>query len=745
MAGHRGATRKSSHGHGDASVTTQSRCLDDFTDVSSWLAVASGLAELTLERDDGPQAGAAMRLDFDFKGGGGFVVARKELSLSLPETYSLTFDVRAECPSNKFELKLADPSGRNVWWYHDSEFDFSPAWRTVRIRSREIEFAWGPAGGGAMSEVGAIEIAIAAGLGGKGSVWIANLRLPRREPAPEPLVQASSTAAGHAPRAVVDGSTDTTWRSDATDEHPWILLDLHEEREIGGLVVRWDRAVPAKSLEVRTSTDGRDWRTRSSADGLYGFHSYVYMPDCTARFLELRVEPRAPGHVVGIGEVSIKPYEFSRSIDTFFRQVAQGQRRGRYPKYLYAEQTYWSPVGTGEGLGCALLNEEGMVEVDYGSFSLEPFLFVGGRLLTWADVAITQELERGYLPVPSSSWRTDSIGLRVTAFAGGSHSAQVLYVRYRVHNYGAEPLRARLFVAIRPFQVTPPWQAFQRLGGMKQIHEIAFDGKAVHVDRTKTIVPFTPPSCFGVATTAQGAVTEYLDEGTLPPATDVNDAFGYPAGALGFDLELSAAADADVYVAVPFSGADSVELDAARGNEACAAVFDHACRTWDGRLGRVGVTLPRQASACIETMRTAAGHILIHRDGPALQPGPRRYTRAWIRDGAIMAAALLRMGCTDEACQFVRWYCGFQAPEGDVPCAVDRNGPDWLTEHDSHGELIFAVAECFRYTRDRALLGELWPHVLGAAGAIERLRATRLTPEYETPEKRARHGLLRNR
>jgi len=100
------------------------------------------------------------------------------------------------------------------------------------------------------------------------------------------------------------------------------------------------------------------------------------------------------------------------------------------------------------------------------------------------------------------------------------------------------------------------------------------------------------------------------------------------------------------------------------------------------------------------------------------------------------------MGCTEEACQFVRWYCGFQAPAGDVPCAVDRNGPDWLAEHDSHGELIFAVAECFRYTRDRALLGELWPHVLGAAGAIERLRATRLTPEYETPEKRARHGLL---
>src|SRR6185503_19923946 len=149
------------------------KILDDFADVSSWLAVASGLAELKITRDRGPH-GHAMRLDFDFKGGGGFVVARKQLSLPLPESYALTFDVRGQAPANKFELTLADPSGRNVWWYHDPKFDFSSDWRTVRIPTRQIEFAWGPAGGGAMSEVGAVEFAIAAGPGGKGSVWISD-------------------------------------------------------------------------------------------------------------------------------------------------------------------------------------------------------------------------------------------------------------------------------------------------------------------------------------------------------------------------------------------------------------------------------------------------------------------------------------------------------------------------------------------------------------------------------------------
>jgi len=39
--------------------------------------------------------------------------------------------------------------------------------------------------------------------------------------------------------------------------------------------------------------------------------------------------------------------------------------------------------------------------------------------------------------------------------------------------------------------------------------------------------------------------------------------------------------------------------------------------------------------------------------GEAHQPGPRRYTRSWIRDGATMSAALVRMGCTDEVRDFL--------------------------------------------------------------------------------------------
>ena len=79
-------------------------------------------------------------------------------------------------------------------------------------------------------------------------------------------------------------------------------------------------------------------------------------------------------------------------------------------------------------------------------------------------------------------------------------------------------------------------------------------------------------------------------------------------------------------------------------------------------------------SSAVEAALTATAHILVTRSGPALQPGPRRYTRSWISDGAMMSAALLRMGHAEEVAEFIRWYAPHQRADGFVPCCVDRAG-----------------------------------------------------------------------
>jgi hypothetical protein len=163
---------------------------------------------------------------------------------------------------------------------------------------------------------------------------------------------------------------------------------------------------------------------------------------------------------------------------------------------------------------------------------------------------------------------------------------------------------------------------------------------------------------------------------------------------------------------------------------------------WREKLNRVSFRVPPAARPLIDTLRTALAHVLINRDGPALQPGARAYERSWIRDGALSSEALLRLGHEAVVRDFLRWYAPHQFNSGKVPCCVDTRGADPVPENDSHGELIFLISELYRYTHDRPLLEAMWPHVEAAAGYMETLRQSERTAANLAPDRRALYGLL---
>src|SRR5262249_5436957 len=145
---------------------------------------------------------------------------------------------------------------------------------------------------------------------------------------------------------------------------------------------------------------------------------------------------------------------------------------------------------------------------------------------------------------------------------------------------------------------------------------------------------------------------------------------------------------------------------------------------WRDRLGRVGLRVPAAAQRLADALRTAHAHMLISRDGAALRPGTRSYARSWIRDGAMIADALPRIGDLDAVRDYGDWYAPHQFANGKVPCCVDHRGSDPVPENDSHGELIHAIAQLYRYGGDRAQLEKQWPHVEAAIGYMDTLRAT---------------------
>jgi hypothetical protein len=149
----------------------------------------------------------------------------------------------------------------------------------------------------------------------------------------------------------------------------------------------------------------------------------------------------------------------------------------------------------------------------------------------------------------------------------------------------------------------------------------------------------------------------------------------------------------------------------------------------------------REVQEIAQALRTAEAHILMSRDGVILRPGTRSYARSWIRDGAMMSAALLRLGETGAAQDYLRWYSTYLFPDGKVPCCVDARGADPVPEHDSSGEFIYLAAEVYRLGQDRALVAKLWPQVRDAAAYLERLRQSTRTGEA-SDEARRYFGLL---
>ena len=719
--------------------------VDDFEGgVGAWSAHPSEGVELRISADSG-FSGRGMRLDFDFRGGAGYAIARRAVPLDLPDNYEVAFRIRADAPVNDLELKLIDPSGENVWWMNRRRFEYPREWTLLRTRKRQIEFAWGPKGGGEMDSVAQLEIVVTAGTGGKGTVWIDDLVFRRRPPdapyAGTPRLRTPDTAprGWTAPHPAMDGDTATVWRS--RERGTEVLdVDFGRERELGGLVIHWDSADFATRYLVETSEEGFVWRPAAAMARASGGRHAVYLPDTETRYLRLSLDEASRGRGFAIRDVEVKPAVWSQTPNDFFANLAKEAPRGAYPRYLTGEQSYWTVVGVNGDTREAAINTDGMVETGLGGPSVEPFLLVDGRLVTWADVRATPSLAKGYLPIPSVEWDAAPLRMTVTAFPAGGPESSTVYVRYRIANASAGAKEATLVLALRPFQVNPPWQFLNVRGGVARVRRIVNSRDGLLVDGRRALKWLTPPAVVSAFSFDQGNPGELLRTPLMPVYNQATDPRGFASAVSLYPLSVPPGESRDVMIAIPLHDASSVARDEAGAER----LLDEAVRRWEAELDRFTLRLPAamHGERIANTVKSQLAYILINRDGPSIQPGSRSYDRSWIRDGSLTSAALLRLGHADEVRRFAEWYAPHQRASGYVPCCVSLRGADPVPEHDSHGQLIYLIAEYHRQTGDREFLARMWPHVAKAVAFIDTLRHERMTPEYRTPEKRAYYGMV---
>jgi hypothetical protein len=694
-------------------VPLRNELLDDFRDASAWKASASDQVHASLRRDtDG-----SLCLDYDFGGVSGYAVMRRELPLRWPTHFDLAVRLKSTGAANDFQFKLVDVSGDNVWWVNRPNATGQTLPRTlgdIKIRRRHIDFAWGPASDRQLRQTQFVEWVVAAGRGGgKGSLCVARLALAERDPDP------------------------ATWPEPRRELHAGALqLDLGALREFNGLALRWPAAARRLDYDVAASDDGRAWRTLRRVRGSDGGLDALFVPESEARHLRVGV-PRG----VAAPAVELRSAAQWPNLNAVLSSQAADLPRGDLPRAFVGEQNYWTLVGVdGGGDRSGLLSEDGAIELGRGGFSVEPSVqLADGRRITWADVRQRHGLPEGHLPLPQVHWAHEAFALEVQATADGPAQAPQLLARYTLRNTGAQPQTYTLMLALRPWQVNPPQQFLNTPGGASPLPALRWDGRAL-VAGTQTALRFTQAPQRVAALPLDGGLSLAALAGA-PRLQALRDPQAMASAALQFRVTLAPGASHTLGWAAPLTGtgtAPAVVLDTA----ALRARFDAAAAAWRERLNRVALRVPADAQPIVDTLRSSLAHILMSRQGPALQPGTRAYARSWVRDGAMMVAGLLRLGETQAAREFTDWYAGYIFASGKVPCCVDARGADPVVENDSHGQYPYAVAEVWRHTGDAAFLRRHWPRVQRVLGWMEGLRQSERTAANREPGRAHLFGLM---
>lgn len=726
---------------------SQTKQLDNFDTKTGWSFIQSDAVNLSSTIEKG-HSGNAIRFDYDFTKGTGYGGIQKFFPLDIPENYEFTFYLKADSPANNFEIKFIDSSGNNVWWVNNRNFTFPAEWKKIRIKKRHISFAWGPTNDQNLKRIDRIEFTIASFVGGKGTIWIDDLRFeplpPETDSYQTPIISSNSTAKKSKSEYICDNSMNTFWQSKKLKKHK-ILFDLRSKREFGGLEINWRKDQTPKKFEISLSDDQKTWEKVYVTDKNIDCNSFIYLPESQAKFMKIESLSDDKSSSIGIIELKFIDIKNSMTKNDFLIYCAKNSRKGYFPAYFLEQASYWTISGVNNDTKEALLSEYGMIEVEKAGFSIEPMIKTDDSLFNWSNVAIKQSIGKTNDPdkfefIPTVDWNFNEISFKTELASGGEANLNSqLYVRYTFKNESKVPKKLDFYLLLRPFQVNPYYQFLNMTGGAGKIFNISQNNDFQIKADNKLIISQIPVNQFGTTDSGEGNIVKMIEQNNLPVAKSIYNPKGDASAYLKYTINLEAGATYQFGVKIPYHEKFNLTVPQDFNKE-----FDEAVRFWDEKVNHIKFNLPKSANQIINTLKSNLVYVLINRDKVGIQPGSRSYERSWIRDGSLTSSALLKNGIVKEVKDFAEWYVANLYENGKVPCVVDTRGPDPVPENDSHGQLIYLIREYFKFTKDTSFLIAHNKDVLKVVTYIKSLVNERLKDEYliGSDSLRAFYGLV---
>ncbi len=751
--------------------------VEDFRDISRWNVYKSPgtkVAKITSEVS-GPGC-PCLRVDYEIPEGGGYVeLIRPTSSIPLPKPpsdYMVQFALRGEGQSTGLEFKFSDRSSSNVWWHEYPSMKFETAPKLNLLAREQIQYAWGPDVLKPLDGINGYTFSIVTKTAARGTVWISQFQV-LEVPAEKPM-------------NVVHTKNSSYELMQTTYAAP---------RRMGGLGIVWVDENRTGIAHISFLNKSGQWITvskfRKEEDCKLSMIPVPNVIDSRAVAVQfvpdaLTKDGKGIGAKIPAGEsdrkiiAKITPLPPSATVlpANLMVQMASERPKGAFPKYLDKLQSYWTSVpipltsnaesgGANESsisdfdIPPVLMNEEGMLEFDNGLFSLEPASTVNGEVRTWGQATMgTTSLVDDRLPMPVSFLSSKELSLTTTAFAKLVDAEQVIYVTYTLQNKTSKDEDIAFNLMIRPIPVTPFWQMENPRDWMKFAFDtISFNRDAVTLGSSQKsydfhIVPVDAPmGAISLQTFpfTSGPLFDFLSKPItgidLKHDVSLDSPVARSSGLLQLNLPVKAGQSKDITFAVfrsPKQASEAAYAIAERLRaESPQEAFTQARQQWRKQLNRVQFSAPTLPLEVKHSFDASIGYIIANRKGPALEPGPRRYETSWIRDGSLMADALLQTGQHTLAEQFLLWFSRFQHGDGFVPCCVtnDKEHPLYI-EHDSTGQFIFLTAEIFRYTHNQDLLRGLWPKIQMAVAFIRDNREGRGTQGSNVKPDDPTYGLM---
>lgn len=704
--------------------------IDDFENLDNWKTINSEGAEISISSSNGI-VGKCIRIDYNFKYGTGYCGIQRKLYLNLPENYRFTFFIKAISPNNNFEIKFLDSTRENVWWKNNINFEFPSNWEKFSVRKRNIHFAWGSTQNKDFKNFSYLEFTIASFNGGSGTIFLDEVKLEEVGDTDQIELKVYPEI-----KALIDNDQKTQFTT--SQKKISFLFDFGKLHEISGLKINWGNNYK-KDLVVYESIDSINWNKILDIKGISKKNSYFQFKEIETRFLRFEI---TSNQNIKISDIKFFDYQFAESKNNIFFDFAQSNYSKYLPRYFKKESSFWTIAGMVEDNREALIDLDGMVEVDNNQFSILPFIELNKKILTHYNFSVDQKLQDEYLPLPLVEWNSKTLKLVIQAFSWGiPNKSSKLFVEYRLINQSKKKLNGKLHLALLPFNVNPYYQSFINSGGVSKIDSICFNKNSFIINGKRLLSNFIENRKISFDFVTNDAISA-LVENNFDGKEFSNDKYGLNSGLQSFSFILGAKDTIYFRLIYDYYDTFSQPLTKKDFDDYFIKEKEECLNFWKSILNSTELNGSKDVEKLFKIVRSNLAYILINKDGTGIQPGSRTYERSWIRDGSLTSTALLRFGFDYDVKNFIRWYSKYIYENGKVPCVVDKRGPDPIPENDSYGQFLYLLHTYFQFKKDTSFLKEYFPAVIKVVNYIDSLTSLRKTKQYKSDSLSAFYGLI---